>query len=95
MILIVNIKFLSHEDGGRENAVRNGYRPSIRAANTGYRDCVFNLPPNVALEPDKTYKNVQIQLLRPSDGFTVQGRAYIYEGQRLVAEAVVTQIIEE
>ena len=94
MILIVNIKFISHENGGRENAVRNGYRPSI-VATKGYRDCVFNLPPNVSLEPDKTYQNVQIKLLKPSDQFTLQGRAYIYEGQRLVAEAVVTKIIEE
>lgn len=94
MILIVNIKFLSTDNGGRTHPVQNGYRPSITAANAGYRDCVFNLPPNVSLELDKTYNNVQVELLKPSHGFKIQGRAYVYEGQRLVAEAVVTKIIE-
>jgi translation elongation factor EF-Tu-like GTPase len=93
MKLIVNIKFISTEDGGRQNSVVNGYRPSIRSANTGLRACVFNLPTNKTLELGKTYNNVQIELLNQSNDFAVQSRVYIYEGARLVAEAVITKII--
>lgn len=93
MKLIVTIKFISPENGGRKQPVTNGYRPSLRAANTGLRDCVFNLPSHVALEQDKTYNNVQIELIHPNDKFAVHQRIYIYEGNRLVAEAIINKII--
>lgn len=93
MKLIVSIKIISSEDGGLQNSIVSGYRSSIRTANSGFRDCVFNLPSHVQLNPDGTYNNVQIELLNPSDKFAVQSRIYIYEGHRMIAEGIINKII--
>lgn len=95
MELIVSIRFISPDNGGRTGPVYNGYRPSITTYNAPYSDCVFILPESAELVMGNQYSNVRINVgnTKYFDLYKQYGTVYIYEGRRLVAEGKIQKII--
>ncbi|MBP6412565.1 MAG: DEAD/DEAH box helicase family protein [Bacteroidia bacterium] len=93
MKIIANIQLKQSSEGGRENPVYSGYRPTFRWEGIKISDCVITILQGHSIKPGEEGK-VEIKILHPEkiEGITTANNFSITEGMREVASGSISEI---
>ena len=93
MKIIANIQLKQSSEGGRENPVYSGYRPTFRWDGNRISDCVITILQGHSIKPGEQGK-VEIKILHPKkiEGITTVDHFIISEGSREVATGSINEI---
>lgn len=88
--MIVKLKTIAEDNGGRKEAIRNGFQCYCKTHSSPLVLCEFVLPLNKTLEIDQTYSNVNVNVgEQPEDRFTKGARVYFYENNKMIVEGFI------
>jgi hypothetical protein len=93
MRIIAEIFLKTSKEGGRENPIYNGYRPTFRVGADQSSDCVITIVDGNSIKPGATGK-VEIKILHPSNiDAVIAGKSFgLTEGVKEVATGSITSI---
>src|SRR4030066_1789854 len=93
MKIIAKIHLKQSSEGGRENPVYSGYRPTFRWEGNRISDCVITILEGHSIKSGEQGK-VEIKILHPKkiEGITTFDRFSITEGSREVATGSIIEI---